>query len=38
MTKLLSGLLSPDTKEEIIGHAEVRDTFNSSKLGTIAGW
>ncbi len=37
MTKLLSGLLSPDTKEEIIGHAEVRDTFNSSKLGTIAG-
>ena len=37
MTKLLSGLLSPDTKEEIIGHAEVRDTFSSSKLGTIAG-
>ena len=37
MTKLLSGLLSPDTKEEIIGHAEVRDIFNSSKLGTIAG-
>lgn len=37
MTKLLSGLLSPDTKEEIIGHAEVRDTFKSSKLGTIAG-
>ena len=37
MTKLLSGLLTPDTKEEIIGHAEVRDTFSSSKLGTIAG-
>ena len=37
MTKLLSGLLTPETKEEIIGHAEVRDTFNSSKLGTIAG-
>ncbi len=37
MTKLLSGLLSPETKEEIIGHAEVRDIFKSSKLGTIAG-
>ncbi|MDA9659445.1 translation initiation factor IF-2 [Alphaproteobacteria bacterium] len=37
MKKMLSGLLTPDTKEEIIGHAEVRDTFNSSKLGTIAG-
>ena len=37
MKKMLSGLLTPDTKEEIIGHAEVRDTFNSSKFGTIAG-
>ena len=37
MKKMLSGLLTPDTKEEIIGHAEVRDTFSSSKLGTIAG-
>ena len=36
MKKMLSGLLTPDTKEEIIGHAEVRDTFSSSKLGTIA--
>ena len=34
---MLSGLLTPDTKEEIIGHAEVRDTFKSSKFGTIAG-
>ena len=37
MKKMLSGLLTPDTKEEIIGHAEVRDTFNSSKFGTTAG-
>ena len=37
MKKMLSGLLTPDTKEEIICHAEVRDTFSSSKLGTIAG-
>ena len=37
MKKMLSGLLTPDTKEEIIGHAEVRDTFKSSKFGTIAG-
>jgi translation initiation factor IF-2 len=37
MKKMLSGLLTPDTKEDIIGHAEVRDTFSSSKFGTIAG-
>ena len=37
MKKMLSGLLTPETKEEIIGHAEVRDTFSSSKFGTIAG-
>ena len=37
MKKMLSGLLTPDTKEDIIGHAEVRDTFKSSKFGTIAG-
>ena len=37
MKKMLSGLLTPDTKAEIIGHAEVRDTFKSSKFGTIAG-
>ena len=33
----MEGLLSPDMKEEIIGSAEVRDTFKISKLGTIAG-
>jgi len=33
----ISGLLSPIIKEEIIGLAEVRDVFRSSKLGAIAG-
>jgi translation initiation factor IF-2 len=35
--KAISGLLSPVVKEEIIGLAEVRDVFRSSKLGAIAG-
>ena len=33
----LSGMLEPEIKEEIIGLAEVRDVFRSSKLGAIAG-
>jgi len=33
----VSGLLSPEVREEIIGLAEVRDVFRSSKLGAIAG-
>lgn len=33
----LEGLLSPDIKEELLGTAEVRDTFKVSKVGTIAG-
>ncbi len=33
----LSGLLSPEVREEILGLAEVRDVFRSSKLGAIAG-
>ena len=33
----LSGMLKPEFKEEIIGLAEVRDVFRSSKFGTIAG-
>ncbi|TDY02578.1 translation initiation factor IF-2 [Thiohalophilus thiocyanatoxydans] len=33
----MSGMLSPETKEEIIGLAEVRDVFRSPKLGAIAG-
>jgi translation initiation factor IF-2 len=35
--KALSGLLSPEITEEIIGLAEVRDVFRSSKLGAVAG-
>ena len=33
----LSGMLSPELREEIIGIAEVRDVFRSPKLGLIAG-
>jgi translation initiation factor IF-2 len=33
----ISGMLSPEIKEEIIGLAEVRDVFRSSRLGAIAG-
>lgn len=34
---LLSGLLSPVLEEENTGQAEVRETFNIAKVGTIAG-
>lgn len=33
----ISGMLSPIVTEEIIGLAEVRDVFRSSKFGAIAG-
>lgn len=33
----MSGMLSPEFKEEIVGLAEVRDVFKSPKLGAIAG-
>ena len=33
----LSGMLAPETKEEIVGNAEVRDVFRSPKFGAIAG-
>jgi translation initiation factor IF-2 len=35
--KAISGMLSPEIREEIIGMAEVRDVFRSSKIGAIAG-
>jgi len=35
--KALSGLLSPEVQESIIGLAEVRDVFRSSKFGAVAG-
>ncbi len=33
----MSGLLSPEIREEIIGLAEVKDVFRSDKIGAIAG-
>ena len=33
----LSGMLDPETKEDIVGIAEVRDVFRSPKFGAIAG-
>ncbi len=35
--KSISGLLSPEIKEIIVGLAEVRDVFKSPKFGAIAG-
>lgn len=34
---VLSGMLSPEVKEQIIGLAEVREVFNSPKFGAVAG-
>jgi len=33
----MKGMLDPEYQEQIIGQAEVRDTFKISKVGTIAG-
>ena len=33
----LSGLLTPDIKEEIVGSAEVKEIFKVSKIGKVAG-
>ena len=33
----MGGLLSPDTQEEFIGYAEIRQVFAVSKVGKIAG-
>ena len=33
----MSGMLSPEIKEQFIGLAEVRDVFRSPKIGAIAG-
>ncbi len=34
---LLTGMLAPEVKEQIVGLAEVRSVFRSSKFGTVAG-
>jgi len=33
----MEGMLSPDIEEQIIGSAEIRETFDITKVGTIAG-
>ena len=35
--KALGGMLGSDTREEIVGTAEVRDVFRSPKFGAVAG-
>ncbi len=35
--KSLSGLLSPEEKEEILGRVEIREIFKVAKIGAIAG-
>ncbi len=37
MKKAAEGLLEPELKQEVLGHAEVRQVFKVSKVGTIAG-
>ena len=33
----MGGLLSPDTQEDFIGYAEIRQVFSVSKIGKVAG-
>ncbi len=35
--QVMTGMLSPEVKEQIVGLAEVREVFRSSKFGTVAG-
>ena len=35
--KALEGMLAPESKETVTGHAEIRQIFRSSALGNIAG-
>jgi translation initiation factor IF-2 len=35
--KAVVGLLAPIIREKILGHAEIRNTFNIPKVGTVAG-
>ena len=37
VTKAAAGLLAPELKLEVLGHAEVRDVFRVSKVGMVAG-
>jgi translation initiation factor IF-2 len=33
----MKGMLEPETKESVLGHAEVREVFRISKIGNVAG-
>lgn len=33
----LSGMLSPDLRENLLGYAEIREVFNITKVGKVAG-
>ncbi len=35
--QMMSGLLAPEIKEQIVGVAQVREVFRSSKFGVVAG-
>lgn len=35
--KIMSGMLRPEVRERIVGVAEVKDVFRSSKMGAVAG-
>ncbi|MHC4446777.1 MAG: translation initiation factor IF-2, partial [Planctomycetota bacterium] len=37
LTKAVEGMLEPELKLEVLGHAEVRQVFKISKVGMIAG-
>lgn len=37
MKKLLVGMMAPTLREEFLGNAEVREVFNVSKVGRVAG-
>jgi len=37
MKKALTGMLAPTVKEKFLGYAEIRDVFNITKVGKVAG-
>jgi len=37
VTGALEGMLTPEKREEVLGHAEVREVFKVSKVGAVAG-
>ncbi|MCW5700385.1 MAG: translation initiation factor IF-2, partial [Rhodospirillales bacterium] len=37
LKKMLSGLLAPQIRENIIGYAQIREVFNITKVGKVAG-